>query len=297
MNQTRMASITTAMEEHSNDWDAAPLSWHGSALGTEASVTISAPKLVAEAALNHVVTLLDRVEGLFNLYDPDSILRRLNRESHLNMPAPEFLDLCQIATRVHVATHGTFDPTIQPLWLSLATGTDPQLAREKIGWRDVNIRENRIEINAGQQLSFNGVAQGFATDLVVQALRQLGVKKALVNIGEYRAIGGPFRLGLTTPGAGLLNTIALKDEAISLSHARAQQVGGGSHILDPKMNASPNWETVAVRAKSAALADACSTAFALMSQADITACLPKLSEITHVTLVGLAGEIIELPAE
>lgn len=297
MNQTRTASIASTMEEFSTDWNKSPIRWHGAALGTEASVTISAPKLVAEAALNDVVTLLDRVERLFNLYDPDSVLRQLNRHSALDLPAPEFLDMCQLTTRVHVATHGSFDPTIQPLWRSLATGEDATEARNKIGWRHVEIRENRIVMVKGQQLSFNGVAQGFATDLVTKALRQLGVKKALVNIGEYRAIGGPFQLGLTTPGLGLLRTVTLQDAAISLSHASAQQVGGSSHILDPKANSTPQWSTVAVHAKSAAIADACSTAFALMSQADIAACLPKLSEITHVTLVDLEGKVIELPSE
>lgn len=295
MNQTRTASIAATMEEFSTDWNKSPIRWHGAALGTEASVTISAPKLVAEAALNDVVTLLDRVERLFNLYDPDSALRQLNRDGVLAAPAPEFLDLCQIATRVHVATHGCFDPTIQPLWCSLATGDDATEARSKIGWRHVEIRENKIVLAKGQQLSFNGVAQGFATDLVTKALQQLGVKKALVNIGEYRAIGGPFRLGLTTPGLGLLRTVTLQDEAISLSHSGAQQVGGGSHILDPKSSNAPRWRTVAVHAKSAAIADACSTAFTLMAKADILASLPKLKEITHVTLVDLEGEPVELP--
>nr|WP_253286117.1 FAD:protein FMN transferase [Ruegeria sp. HKCCD6157] len=69
----------------------------------------------------------------------------------------------------------------------------------------------------GLALTQNGIAQGFAADLVVRALRKAGWESVLVNIGEYYASGRQFLLGETDPVHGLVEVTHLKDSAIATS--------------------------------------------------------------------------------
>ena len=91
-------------------------------------------------------------------------------------------------------------------------------------------------------------------DLVRDHLAAHGFTSALVNIGEYAALGGPFRLGIADPVAGMLAESVLTQGALAVSSPQAMQIGGQGHILHPQ-GQPPRWSTVAVEADSAALAD------------------------------------------
>jgi thiamine biosynthesis lipoprotein len=56
----------------------------------------------------------------------------------------------------------------------------------------------------GQALTFNGIAQGFATDLVVGELQAAGAEKVLANIGEYAGFGGIRRVMLIDAAGDLI---------------------------------------------------------------------------------------------
>ena len=43
------------------------------------------------------------------------------------------------------------------------------------------------------QVTLNGVAQGMAADFAQQALEQRGIEDALIDAGEFNAIGSPMR--------------------------------------------------------------------------------------------------------
>ncbi|MGB0508368.1 MAG: FAD:protein FMN transferase, partial [Pikeienuella sp.] len=145
--------------------------WSGIALGAEAEVTIHGPKDIAAPALSQIQNLLQLAEAQFSLFDPDSALSNLNRSGTLTNPAPVFQQLLSAVDPIHNATNGLFDPTVQPLWQALAEGKDPAEAEALIGWRDVKHGTNQITLRHGQALTLNGIAQGFATDLVTAALR------------------------------------------------------------------------------------------------------------------------------
>lgn len=302
MKHPRLADIDRNFERVASHWPTPPLRWHGKALGREVSLTVGADRLTADAALQDAITCLDRVSQLFNLYDDDSALGRLNTDGHLANPADEFLDLCYDVTRVHIATSGLFDPTIQPLWRSLADGQATTPARKAIGWKHVDATSQAIKLKKGQKLSFNGIAQGYATDLVTQTLRLLGVKRALIDIGELAVIGGPFDLEFRPAPDGPVERITLRDNALAISDPLAESVGGRSHILHPKTGrGQPEWQHVFVHSPRACLADACSTAFPMMSLSDIQNAHTRLPEIKLITLYHADGRILDLrhgrPAE
>ena len=290
LSRRRFLAITAAVI--ASPAEAAQLRWQGYALGAKISLTIHAPRPLAEQALRKIRQLLARIESLFSLYDPNSKLSQLNRDGKLTDPALEFAALFQQIGQVHDATHGLFDPTVQPLWQALASGGNVTAAQTLVGWNRVSATSKEISLVAGQALTFNGIAQGFATDLASQMLKQAGLRKVLVNIGEFAALGGPFTLGISDPVMGLVDTVRLSNRAIATSSPGAMTLGAShSHILNPLAQYAPQWSTISVEADSAAIADAASTAFCLMSEPEIHTSLSLLPGAPRATLVSHSGSI------
>ncbi len=255
--------------------------WHGRAMGSAARIVLTGTdRRSARRLFRKVERLLAQVEARFSLH-ADSGLVRLNRDGRWAWPDPEVLALFRLAGQVHAATGGAFDPTVQPLWHAIATSGDVDAARELAGWQDVYLSEDSIRLaRPGMALTFNGIAQGHAADLVAALLRQEGHTGVLVDMGEISAIGTrpdgtPWRAGIALPDGSVIDEVGLRDRALAVSSPTGTLIGPGaahSHILDPK-GAEPRWRICAVTAPSAALADALSTGFCLMERPAIEAAL------------------------
>ncbi|MCV3270708.1 FAD:protein FMN transferase [Roseobacter sinensis] len=266
--------------------------WHGRALGADVSVAIRGPAEIAEPALEEALRLIARVEALFSLYDPTSLLVRLNRMGHLAAPPVYMLRLFEVSKAMHVATDGLFDPTVQALWQSHAQGRPLAEAYPTVGWQRVQFDRTEISLAAGQQLTFNGIAQGYATDLVSDALRAAGLSDIHVNIGEHAAFGPARRLGLADPVHGHLGHLTLQNSAIATSSPAATRVGDATHILGPQ-GAEPRWSTVSVIATRAAEADALSTALCL-APLSLMERLRTLPGVRRIVAVASNGDLITL---
>jgi thiamine biosynthesis lipoprotein len=263
--------------------------WQGQALGADCDVLLAGPG--AEAALAGIPPLLERVEAAFSLYR-ESELTRLNRTGQLE-PSAIFAEMLPLCDRLHGLTDGAFDPSVQPVWQALRDGRDPVAARAMVGWSRVSRRDGGVQLAPGQALTFNGVAQGFASDLVRDHLARQGFDRALVNMGEYAALGGPFRLGIADPVAGELAEWHLRGTAMALSAPGATLIGGAPHIQHPQGRA-PLWSSVAVEADSAALADGLSTALVFLDRAAIADLKSRLQGLHRVALVDRAGNLTSL---
>lgn len=265
--------------------------WQGRAFGAEVDITIRGPRDIAGPAVRAARDLLRRIEAQFNLFDPGSQLSRLNAAGRLDTPDPMFRTLMRAADRVHRATGGLFDPTVQPLWRALADGGDLVAARRLIGWSRVTHGTQAVVLGTGQALTFNGIAQGFATDRVADLLAAAGFGDTLVNIGEFRGSGGPWTLGLSDPQFGHLGTRTLTQGAIATSSPHSVPLQGRGHILHT--SAAPQWSTVSVEAADATTADGFSTALAL-APLDMIRALPGRHGIRRITLVNTTGDLITL---
>lgn len=266
-------------------------SWHGRAFGAEVSLSIRGPRRDAVAALNEARALIAQIEALFSLYEPQSALSKLNATGKLIQPNPHFVALMRAADRAVRLTDGLFDPTVQPLWQALAQGLDITAAQHALGWDRVRFDASAVTLDAHQALTFNGIAQGFATDLVADALGARGLQDTLVNIGEYRANGGPWTLGLSDPLHGRLGQRRLTGGAMATSSPAATPLGDQGHILHA--SARPHWSSVTVEAQRATLADSLSTALVLATRDQIEA-IKHRAGIHGVTLVDFEGDLITL---
>ncbi|ARE40767.1 Nitrous oxide reductase maturation periplasmic protein NosX [Rhodovulum sp. P5] len=264
--------------------------WRGHALGAEAQVTLAGDRAAAQAVIPALTAELDRIASLFSLYRPDSALVRLNRAGQLSGPPPEMVELLTLCGQVHAATAGRFDPTVQPLWAALARGEDGAAEKGLIGWNRVEFGPDAITLGPGQALTLNGIAQGYATDRVADLLAGAGFTDVLVDIGEHRALGGPWRLGLRDPAFGLLGTRTLRDGAIATSSPAALSLGGAAHILSPT-GVPLRWSTVSVEARTAAPADALSTALCMASRDEAEGAVALMPDVRSVTLVDHAGDL------
>ncbi|MDA7428479.1 FAD:protein FMN transferase [Primorskyibacter aestuariivivens] len=268
---------------------ARPHTWSGFALGAEVSVSLQTPEDPAPliAAIRRE---LASIEAAFSLYDPDSEITRLNTTGYLEL-SPAWQSLLPAIDRLHSITESLFDPTVQPLWEALAKGHDPAPARALIGWHRTRQDGARLVLDKGQKLTLNGIAQGYATDRIRALLANAGLTQSLINIGEFAALGGPYRLGLSDPGHGHLGHVTLENAAVATSSPAATPLGPGGHILH--VSARPRWSTVSVVADSATLADGLSTALTLapLEQARDLARMPG---IHSVRLVSAEGDLTTL---
>ena len=230
-----------------------------------------------EAGLDAAVAAVRHVERQMSLFDPDSALCRLNRDGVLHRPHPDLVAVLTLAQRISAASAGAFDVTVQPLWRAwadaqqagrLPTAQALQQARRLVGWRGLQIQPDRLQLaRPGMALTLNGIAQGFAADLASARLQSHGIRDALLNTGEWVALGQapqgqPWRLGVANPRAAdrVLATLAADGRAIACSSDDKLAFSTDlrhHHILDPRTGDSPPaLSSVVVAAPSCALADA-----------------------------------------
>ncbi|AND93407.1 MULTISPECIES: FAD:protein FMN transferase [Bradyrhizobium] len=269
--------------------------WRGSALGAQVSIDIFHPdREEAERIIQDCLTEVRRLEGQFSLYRADSAICALNRSGILVAPEPDMVALLKASLQFSDLTGGTFDPTVQPLWQLYAAhfsseNPDPggppagKLAEAlaKVGSSGLRVSEKLVALlRHGAAITLNGIAQGYATDRVVDVLRARGLSTTLVNMGEIRALGAradgtPWRVGLSDPdrAGALTETIDLIDRAVATTAGagfRFDPAGRFTHLFDPRTGRSPAlYRTVSVIAPTATEADALSTAFSLMPASQI----------------------------
>ncbi len=263
--------------------------WQADMLGGTVRVDLRGPHGLAQDVVGRIGRTIAEVETAASLFKTSSALSRLNAAGHLDDPPPALLDLLRLADHVHQATASRFDPTVQPLWRALAEGRDTTEAQAAIGWERVRIGSS-IQLAPGQALTLNGIAQGYAADRVRRLLLAEAYAQALVDMGEFAAIGGPFSVAVEDPALGQIATRRLAGNAIATSSPSAMRLGTDFHILGPR-GEQPCWSTISVEAESAAMADGFSTALCLMTHDEIRATLRRVHAITRVTAVDEAGDV------
>ena len=269
--------------------------WQGIALGAHADLgLVGLPAREAERLLLAARAEIERLERQFSLYRADSALVRLNATGSLDAPGPDMLELCSLVSTIHQASSGRFDPSVQPLWMAYARASGVPdrkalaAARAATGWSKVEISADRIRLRTGAALTFNGIAQGFITDRVVDLLKAQGLEAGLVSVGEIAAVGASpggedWVIGLADLEDGPPDdAIHLRDRAVATSSPRGTMFGAGpaGHILDPEtgMAAPANWRRVSIVHRSAAIADGLSTAGVLQGAAELRAMVARFPD-------------------
>ncbi|WP_288951575.1 FAD:protein FMN transferase [uncultured Paracoccus sp.] len=266
MNRRRFLLVTACAALPARAW-AAPQEWRGRAMGADVTLRLrGASPTQARSFFGEAARVLAHVESLFSLHR-DSDLTRLNRDGRLRFPASGMIELLTLSGRLHEATGGAFDPTVQPLWVVRARGEDETTARTLVGWDAVRWSRTEVRLTRpGMALTFNGLAQGWAADRLAGAAVRHDLTDLLIDTGEIRALGTrrwPVTLADTAGAA--YRRIRLCDRAVATSSPAGTLIGprGLPHILAPG-GGGVLWDTISVSAATAAMADGLSTALCLM---------------------------------
>lgn len=257
------------------------LHWHDttfSGLGTTLSIRAAhADASALMLALQHARQRVNQVEDDMSLFRLTSKLSQLNQTGVLHRPPPALLHVLRLSQRIAQQSRGAFDVTVQPLWQLYARaqkhGRLPQPqevtnAQQLVGWRHLHVGDARIALaKPGMGVSLNGIAQGYAADLVRASLKQDGVVHALINTGEWSAIGWaegqrPWVLGVADPHAhdqwlarvamSGLSVATSADDQCTFSDDRKHH-----HIFNPRTGYSPqDISSVTVAAPTCTMADA-----------------------------------------
>lgn len=285
-----------------------PTFWRGQAMGAPAKIILYYPDhSIAERLLREAAQEAERLENIFSLYRADSELAKLNRDGALASPSPDLVEVLRICRECWQASSGLFDPTVQPLWNCLKKhfsqenpspdGPSRLLwdeALAKVGFDHVLFDENRVAFSKpSMALTLNGIAQGYVTDRVTALLQREGVKHALVDMGEYRALGSrpdgtAWRIGIADLEAGTAaeEHVDIRNQALATSSFAGfqfEESGRFNHLLNPKTGFSAAlYRRLTVVARDAARADAWATAFSLMDETQIKATIRGQSEMSVV---------------
>ncbi|MCR6628622.1 MAG: FAD:protein FMN transferase [Magnetospirillum sp.] len=291
--------------------------WAGSAMGSSASIRLyhHTDATVVRRVLARCAAEAERLEQIFSLYRSDSELVRLNKAGVLDAPAHDLVVLLGESMAIAGRTNGAFDPTVQPLFRAYADhfgvpgrsadGPPRQViadALSRVGWRDMVAEPGRIAfVRPGMELTLNGIAQGYITDRITDMLKAAGFERVLVNMGEIRSLGRhpdgrPWSVAIESPYplAEEDKVVSLADAAIATSSPAGtvfDQQGRCHHLFDPATGQCANaWQSVTVIAPRATTADALSTAFSTMNEAQIRAVMDNIRGV-HVLATRASGVV------
>lgn len=269
----------------------------------------------AEQAIGRALLEAKKIDALMSLYRDESQLSVLNRQGWLDRPDPHLLAVMREAQRLARLSSGAFDPTVQPLWNMHAdaakTGRPlaPQelaQARRLVDWKNMRIDAARIALAMpGMAVTLNGIAQGYASDLALAAIRAAGVEDALLEIGEFSALGHnasrrPWTLGVQNPRDPELIAARLRLDGRSMATSGDYETTFTSdfsthHIFDPATGRSPlELASVTVLAPTCMLADGLSTAMLVAGPEKALALAARQKDV-DVLLIGKDGTTWKTP--
>jgi len=252
------------------------------ALGSPISMLVlHEDRSVGERALDDAFGELARVENVMSIYLPQSQLSRLNAEGALKAPDPYLVQIVGQALSMAEQSAGAFDITVQPLWTlysdaqkggRLPSPKEIAAVLPHVDWRGVSVSANEIRLrDRAMAITLNGIAQGFAADRAMEALKRHGIQHALVNAGEIsslgrKATGDSWVVGIQHPRKkdAYLGLAGLDGRCLSTSgdyETTFTPDFSRNHIFDPATGNSPAaFSSVTVIAPDATTADALSTA-------------------------------------
>ena len=281
------------------------------ALGTDVKITVlHHEEKRANGAIDAALDKIEHVEQLMSLYRTDSQLSLLNRQGALRNPHPDLVTALKKSIELSRRTGGAFDVTVQPLWKLYARHADSRTlpteaeigkVRQRMGWEYIRVEPEIIYFDRpGMQVTLNGVAQGLAADLAQQALEEWGIENALIDAGEFNAIGSPeqrdsWHIGVQHPRQlGSIAKTGLQGRCLSTSGDYASKFSDDychHHLLDPRTGLSlVKLSAVSVAAPTALEADSLSTALFVLGPEKAKEMVESM-DLVDALFVSKSGDI------
>ncbi|MCM8826221.1 MAG: FAD:protein FMN transferase [Candidatus Omnitrophica bacterium] len=260
-----------------------------------------------------------RLDKVFNIYDPNSEISRVN--STYNVPikvSSELIEVLELARETYQLTEGSFDVSkgvLYKFWKNFIKGKiinkfpDREEIEDlvKLGGMEfilVDKDSQTVTIKKeGLMIDLSGIAKGYMVDKAVEKLRKKGIYSAIVDAGgDIYCLGYNYdtswKVGIRDPliKDGIIDVIPVVDRAIATSGSYEQFFTYDSqnytHIVNPKTGYPLDDKIISVTviAKNCTTADALATAFFVMGYEKIKEFLAKESQGIKVFLVMRDGK-------
>ena len=191
------------------------------------------------------------------------------------------IELCDL-------TGGAVDVTVYPLVKAWGFTTGEHRVPENgeissllssVGYKKVIVSGSEVSLQSGMAIDLGAIAKGYASDKIVEYLKDNGVKSAIINLGGNvyalgkKPDGSPWRVAVENPfGGGYIGILSVEDKCVitSGSYERFFTEGGKTycHIIDPSTGypADNGLVSVSVICSDGTFSDALSTALFVMGK-------------------------------
>ena len=264
--------------------------WTGRAMGSDLEIQASGgdgPTL--ERAIQGARDEIERLERMMTDWKDSGPLMDINRQAGkrpVEIPRELFFILKR-SLQISELSEGAFDITFAGagrLWRwwekdpVLPSPAEVRAALADVGWRHLRLDEARGTAyldRPGCRIGLGAIGPGYAGDLALRKMRELGVRNALVNLsGDVAALGGPWEISVRhprRPGESLA-VLPVSNLAVSTSgdYERFFIKDGRryGHIIDPRTGyPAEGCQSVTVTAPTLAFADALATAVFVLGPA------------------------------
>lgn len=245
--------------------------------------TVVTVKLFGFGAKNDLDKIETEINGLENSVlswrKEGSDVYRINKGSGTQVSvSPDTVKIIGQCIDISDDCGGVFDITIgnvTKLWdfggnnQRLPSDDEIKTALGSVGYKNVSISGNAVQIKKGQSLDLGAVGKGFVCDKIKELLDKGRTKSAVVSVGGSLLIYGnrPFSVGIVNPDNDKqsVGTLKLKDTCVSTSgnYEKYFEQDGKRyhHILNATTGypATSEFKSVTVVCESGLISDALST--------------------------------------
>ncbi|HJB84535.1 MAG TPA: FAD:protein FMN transferase [Candidatus Alistipes merdigallinarum] len=244
-----------------------------------------------ESLKYEIDSLFAVVDNSMSLYNPESLLSRLNRNETDSVDL--FITRCiEQAEQISRESDGAYDVTIKPLTAAYGFAEDstseaPNVDSllQLVGYEKIAIRDGRLtKQNSNMQIDLNSLAQGATVDFIASWLDTKGFENYIIEMGGEIFCRGtnpndtPWHVGIDrpiegnlTPGVDLQVIIEVSGQGVATSgnYRKYYTTDDGRkivHTLDARTGTPviSNLLSASVVASTATLADAYGTLFMIL---------------------------------
>lgn len=292
--------------------------------GTLVGVTVwGAPKNKTAEAVNMVSADFQSMHERWHAWNPSQITAlndALAAGESYTLHDTQLLEMLKQAQQLAQKSDQLFNPAIGhliALWgfqqSDLAQTPPPEesaiaaLVAKQPMMSDLIIEGNQVSSkNPAVKIDLGAFAKGYAIDVVMDKLKTIGIKNAIINAGGNlkamgRIEGRSWRIGVRHPsGKGVIAAIETSGEESVITsgdYERFREYEGKrySHILDPRTGHSTTGiSSVTILDKSGAFADAASTALTVAGLDNWHAMAKQLG-VKHAMVIDAEGKVHVTP--
>lgn len=273
---------------------------------------------LAEAGLDDVENAFLEIDRLTNRFASNSEVSAVNLQAGIApvKVSEDVFTIVETAIEWSDKTDGAFNiliGSVMDLWgfgsenPSIPAGEELAAALAKTDYHKIVLDKQQSTIflpEKGMIMDLGGVAKGYATDKAIAALKELGIRNALINAGGNvyalgnKADGTTWKVGVQDPRdpQAIAALLEARDVALVSSgdYQRYFEVDGirYHHILEPATGHPARISTATtVIMKSSTIADILSTALFVKGPMEGIALAEKLSSLEAVMIIDQDGEV------